>query len=87
MACAALFLGAVAMDSVHLNACGCVHSYLFMLLRSQLLLVSNFLDKMLCIIGTLAGVTFMLARALKWFVAPTLSTLFPQVPVKKSGDE
>ncbi len=53
----------------------------------QLVFVRNFLDKMLFFIATLVIVTFMLARALKWYVAPALSAVFPQVPAKKSGDE
>lgn len=50
---------------------------------SQLLLVGNFLEKMLCIIGTWAGIVYTLARCVKWFLAGVLVDLTAQNTAKE----
>jgi hypothetical protein len=55
---------------------------LFLFTNVQLLIVSNFLEKMLCVIAVMAAFVHTLARSIKWHLAGTLTDLVVQSGMK-----
>jgi hypothetical protein len=54
----------------------------FLFTNVQLLIVGNFLEKMLCVIAVMAAFVHTLARSIKWHLAGTLTDIVAQSGLK-----